>query len=62
MNREKAIAALDSAFTAKIEKLFDVLSSNQDLSAAGERFANGFSIALDAYAVAKAVVERKFPE
>lgn len=62
MTMEKALAALDAAFTQKIEKLFDILSNGQDLAPAVERFASGFSNTLDAYAVAKAVIERKLPE
>jgi hypothetical protein len=62
MTKDKAIAALDSSFTDLMGVLFGVLARSSDLSAAGERFAAGFSNSLDAYAVAKAVIERKFPE
>jgi hypothetical protein len=65
MNRAEALASLNKAFDDRFSKLFDNLSSNmasEDPAASTQHFSNGFALALDAYARAKAVIESKLPE
>lgn len=64
MNRAQALAAIDKAFEDRISHLFDVLNSNMASNdpAALQYFTSGFALALDAYASARAVVEKKLTE
>ncbi len=64
MKRDQALAAIDKAFEDRISHLFDVFSSNMasEDAAAMQHFINGFALALDAYARARAVVESKLTE